>query len=95
MRKDDLWVLQGDGEARPYLQTEFKERAGHLSPDERWMVYVSDEAGRDAIYIRPFPTVNGGKWRVSGGAGGARRGGEPMERKFSTLTVAVSSSPSL
>jgi len=70
VRKDDLWVLQGDGEARPYLQTEFKERAGHLSPDERWMVYVSDEAGRDAIYIRPFPNVNGGKWRVSGGGGG-------------------------
>jgi hypothetical protein len=30
------------------------------------MVYTSDEAGPNAIYIRPFPNVNGGKWRVSG-----------------------------
>lgn len=41
-----------------------------LSPDERWMVYTSDEAGRSAIYVRPFPNVNGGKWRVSGAAAG-------------------------
>jgi Tol biopolymer transport system component len=69
-RKADLWVLQADGEARPYLQTEFSERDGRLSPDERWMAYASDEAGRDAIYIRPFPNANGGKWRISGGGGG-------------------------
>jgi hypothetical protein len=43
-----------------------------LSPDERWMLYTSNEAGRDAIYIRPFPDVNGGKWRVSAG-GTAKR----------------------
>jgi serine/threonine protein kinase/Tol biopolymer transport system component len=73
-RKQDLWVLEPDGEPKPYLQTEFGERDGHLSPDERWMIYVSDEAGRDAIYIRPFPNANGGKWRVSGaGASGAPR----------------------
>src|SRR2546427_11038176 len=41
-----------------------------LSPDERWMVYTSDEAGRNAIYGRPFPNVNGGKWHVSGAAAG-------------------------
>ena len=41
-----------------------------MSPDERWMVYSSDEAGRNAIYIRPFPNANGGKWRVSGAAAG-------------------------
>jgi serine/threonine protein kinase len=69
-RKQDLWVLGPDGEARPYLQTEFSERDGQLSPDERWMLYTSEEAGRDAIYIRPFPNVNGGKWRVSGAGAG-------------------------
>ena len=50
----------------PYLQTEFSEQGGRLSPDERWMLYASDEAGPNAIYLRPFPDVNGGKWRVSG-----------------------------
>jgi Tol biopolymer transport system component len=66
-RNQDLWVLDPNGDARPYLQTEFSERDGRLSPDERWMLYTSNEAGRDAIYIRPFPDVNGGKWRVSAG----------------------------
>ncbi len=72
--KQDLWVLEPGGEARPYLQTEFNERDGRLSPDERWMLYVSDEAGPDAVYLRPFPDANGGKWRVSrAGAGIAPR----------------------
>jgi len=74
VRKLDLWVLEPDGVAKPYLQTDFNERDGRLSPDERWMIYTSDEAGRDAIYIRPFPNADGGKWRVSGaGAGVAPR----------------------
>ena len=70
MRKQDLWTLEPDREARPYLQTEFSEQGGRLSPDERWMLYTSDEAGPNAIYIRPFPDVNGGKWRVSGASVG-------------------------
>ncbi|MEO6212684.1 MAG: hypothetical protein ABIP65_03555, partial [Vicinamibacterales bacterium] len=73
-RKLDLWTLEPDGEAKPYLRTEFSEQGGKLSPDERWMLYASDEAGPNAIYIRPFPNVNDGKWRVSGAgmAGGPR-----------------------
>jgi Tol biopolymer transport system component len=69
-RKQDIWVLEPGGQARPYLQTEYSESDGRLSPDERWMVYASDEAGQSAIYVRPFPNVNGGRWRVSGAAAG-------------------------
>ena len=69
-RKLDLWTLDPDRGAQPYLQTEFSEQGGRLSPDERWMLYTSDEAGPNAIYVRPFPNVNGGKWRVSGGGVG-------------------------
>lgn len=69
-RKQDLWIVTAEGAAKPYLQTEFNERDGHLSPDERWMVYTSDEAGAEAVYIRPFPDANGGKWRVSAAGGG-------------------------
>jgi eukaryotic-like serine/threonine-protein kinase len=73
-RKLDVWVLEPGGAPRPYLQTEFSERDGRLSPDERWMIYVSDETGRDVVYIRPFPNADGGKWRVSGvGSGVAPR----------------------
>jgi len=41
------------------------ESAPELSPDGRWLAYVSDETGRDEVYIRPFPNVDAGKWQVS------------------------------
>lgn len=40
-----------------------------LSPDGRWLAYVSDESGRSEIYLRPFPAVNEGKWQVSSAGG--------------------------
>ena len=39
-----------------------------FSPDGRWLAYVSDESGRDEVYVRPFPGP-GGKWQVSTGGG--------------------------
>ena len=33
-------------------------RFGRLSPDEQWLAYVSDESGRDEIYVRPFPALD-------------------------------------
>ncbi len=41
------------------------ESAPALSPDGKWLAYVSDETGRDEVYIRPFPDVESGKWQVS------------------------------
>lgn len=36
-----------------------------LSPDGRWLAYVSDETGSNQVYVRAFPGVNSGVWRVS------------------------------
>lgn len=47
------------------LGTEFDEDFADLSPDGRWLTYVSDESGRDQIYVRPYPNVNDGKWQIS------------------------------
>jgi dipeptidyl aminopeptidase/acylaminoacyl peptidase len=69
--KWDLWVLPvgapsgpGGDKPIPFLQTEFNEFQGQLSPDSRWMAYASDETGQREVYVRPFPTGNG-KWRIS------------------------------
>ena len=35
-----------------------------FSPDGRWIAYVSDESGRDEIYVQPYPGT-GRKQRVS------------------------------
>jgi len=66
----DLWVLPLDKDREPFalLQTEFDERSGQLSPDSRWLAFVSNESGRDEVYVLPFP-AGPGKWQVSTGGG--------------------------
>ena len=55
----------------PLLQTPFGEVDSVVSPDGRSMAYVSDESGRDEVYVRPFPNVEEGKWPISSGGGGS------------------------
>ena len=64
--RGDIWVfsLEGKRESRPFLKTPFNERAARFSPDGRWLVYVSNESGRDEVYVQPFPGP-GGKWQIS------------------------------
>jgi Tol biopolymer transport system component/predicted Ser/Thr protein kinase len=72
----DLWLLPmtGDRKLRSFLQTSFNERLGRVSPDRRWMAYVSDESGAWEVYVRSLSSV-GEKWHVS------RQGGtEPRWR---------------
>ena len=62
----DIWMLSTDGDLRPrpVMQSPFNEAGPALSPDGRWLAYVSDESGRNEIYVTPFPSVLG-KWQVS------------------------------
>jgi dipeptidyl aminopeptidase/acylaminoacyl peptidase len=72
-RDSDLWVLSvADRKAVAYLKTRFNERAGQFSPDGRWIVYSSDESGREEIYVQSFP-VPGVKRRISTGGGSLPR----------------------
>lgn len=61
-----------DNEVTPLVANpQYAELAPMVSPDGRWLVYSSDESGRDEIYVRPFPDVNSGRWQIStdGGIG--------------------------
>ncbi len=69
----DIWLLPmaEKGKPRPFLNTEANERDGRLSPDGRWMLYTSNESGKNEAYVAPFPGP-GGKWQIStGGTTGA------------------------
>jgi Tol biopolymer transport system component len=70
----DLWMLplEGDRRPAPLLRTEHNERHGQISPDGHWLAYVSDESGRDEIYVCPFPG-GPGKWQISRDGGSQPR----------------------
>jgi serine/threonine-protein kinase len=61
--------MEGDSEWTPLLQAEYDEMRPRISPDGRWMAYMSDETGQFEIYIRPFPDVNSDKYPVSTSGG--------------------------
>ena len=66
----DIEILDLDGDATPvpFLSTPFQDRGVSFSPNGRWLAYVSGEAGRDEVYVRPYPGP-GGEVTVSNGGG--------------------------
>ena len=38
-----------------------------VSPDGRWILYLGQESGLTQVFVRPFPNVNDGVWKVSVG----------------------------
>jgi serine/threonine-protein kinase len=47
--------LSGDTAATPIANTPFNETMARVSPDGRWITYVSAESGRDQVIVQPFP----------------------------------------
>src|SRR6267143_1724945 len=77
----------------PVVATTFTEMSPALSPNGRWLAYVSNETGADEIYVVPFPNTGAGKWAISAGGGTeplwSHRGGELFYRAASGNLVAV------
>ena len=98
----DLWYLERSDDGSwsdpvEFLKTPFEERVAVFSPEARFVAYVSDESGRDEIYVRPFPP-GGGKWQVSETGGTqprwSRDGKEIFYVEDDTLnTVSVKTKP--
>ncbi len=67
----DLGMLPLAGDSKPaaLLASAFDERDGQLSPNGRFLAYVSNESGRHEVYVRAFP-ANAGRWQVSAAGGG-------------------------
>jgi len=52
----DLYTIDLDGgNPTPYLEARWNEENGAISPDGRWVAYVSDQTGSDQVYVRSFP----------------------------------------
>ena len=67
-----LFPIEGAGTDHPVAgQPENwkpREWDAEFSPDGHWVAYMSDESGRNEVYVRAYPGP-GGKWQVSMGGG--------------------------
>jgi Tol biopolymer transport system component len=65
-----LWALSLDGAGPPELLAKgFGVDHPHVSPDGRWLAYISNESGRYEVYVVPFRR-RGERVRVSTDGGG-------------------------
>ena len=60
--------ISEDGEPRFLVNTPAIEVQPRLSPNGRWLAYISDETGDFRVFVRAFPGP-GGKWQVSNTTG--------------------------
>jgi serine/threonine protein kinase/Tol biopolymer transport system component len=63
-----ILALEGDeqsgwiaGEITDFRADAFSERMSRISPDGRWIAYVSNERGENQVYVRSFPNGGGMK----------------------------------
>ena len=71
--RDLLLVSLGENRTpKPFAASEFNETMPAVSPDGRWLAYVSDESGHAEVYARPFP-VGAERVQVSSGGGSEPR----------------------
>jgi len=102
--RGDIWVLSGEGEAKPWIATEFNEGYPRFSPDGRWLAYVSNESGRYEVYVQDYPgagekitvSTDGGfepEWSPDGRELFYRVGGRVMAVSIETNPVFRSSRP--
>jgi Tol biopolymer transport system component len=53
----DIWAIRLDRPQPPIavVQTDYNDQLPQFSPNGKWLAYQSNRAGRDEIYLRPFP----------------------------------------
>ena len=80
MSPGDVWALPLKPPSHPaaLLQTDFAEYHARFSPDGHWISFVSNDSGRDEVYVMRFrmpaagatpPSVAGDRVRVSTAGG--------------------------
>ena len=60
--------LSGDRKPQPLVQSPGDDTDGRVSPDGRWLAYVSTESGRNEVYVQGLQRGSE-RWRVSTGGG--------------------------
>jgi serine/threonine-protein kinase len=63
----DVWArrIGGDTARVTVSASVYDEYMPALSPDGRWVAYVSVESGQEEVYVRPFPGADQARWQIS------------------------------
>jgi serine/threonine-protein kinase len=80
----NIWLapLQSGTAGSPLLVSPFDQWDPQVSPDGKWLAYVSDESGRAELYVSPFPS-GAGRWQIStDGAGSPKWSADGKELFF-------------
>ena len=70
-RGGDMWKVPLDGSGGPeaVLITSANELIPQVSPNGKWLAYLTNRAGPYRIMVRPFPDVERREWVISGADG--------------------------
>ncbi len=55
----------GDSAMRPLIRTDYDNFGAVISPNGKWIAYLSNESRQNQVYVRPFPSVDSARWTVS------------------------------
>ncbi len=74
LASSDIWVLETANPEKRYalMETPFNEDYPSFSTDGRWLAYVSNESGKEEVYVRAFSST-GGRWQISANGGSQPR----------------------
>ena len=92
-RKDNnydilLVDVAGTHPKTPLLHSKADEQYPDLSPDGRWIAYVSNESGRSEVYVQPFPSL-GSRHQISIDGGTAPAWSRDGRELFYTTTATL------
>jgi len=65
-----VWALPLAGDRKPFqvLGGPYRQEESQVSPNGKWIAYLSLESGQQQVYVQNFPPA-GGKWQVSTAGG--------------------------
>ena len=82
-----VFVPVGDGKdsGKALIASRYEDQGATISPDGKWMAYISDESGRHEAYVQGFPVPAERSQVSTGGAGGLRWSRDGRQLFYATI----------
>ena len=58
-----------DSSVKPLLNSPANEGGAQFSPNGKWILFQSNQSGMTEVYVRPYPDIRNGVWKISEGGG--------------------------